>query len=442
MRFDELAKRAGRDVRDSSSKVPQADIAAVRRARRRQSGFLALLFVFAVTIVVFGAVMFWPVDEQPDLAAPVPVAPSTTLVTSEGSPIVSSLPVDRSLPLTIVAVRPNNPSFVVLDFEESTSTLYGPSVHSLPGDATDGVAITPDRDTIIWSNGRAHLFISGLDEPGLPLGSPPREISGLAPGLRVVPTPDGERVWLVQPGVGYGDNDFPTLIELVELESGEVLLTTASDPNSFPVGATSSGLVLGTHSWLDTGDGFVVEAGSEVVLHVDESGNERVIGPGIPIAASPSSILMLVCSSDDAECDRGGELTTFDHDGNPGLIVERPAGGVWQTVGGPAIPSESMPLPAVSPDGAKLVMSIGVDPDENGVPTSSRLVVIDLATGSTREVAAFDDVGFPLATWSGDGEWIVLIDGNDLQLVDAEEPATTLDLPDAFPIDHFALSAG
>src|SRR5690606_21151610 len=130
-------------------------------------------------------------------------------------PTLSSIPIDQDVSLRVLAVRPNNPSLAVLDLTERTTTIYPPGAHAMPRDATDGAVATPDRDWIIWTNGVARLFTGALGEASAELGpNPPREISSYAPALRVVPAPDSDRAWLVQPGLTAGGDDYPTLVDL------------------------------------------------------------------------------------------------------------------------------------------------------------------------------------------------------------------------------------
>ena len=373
-----------------------------------------------------------------DSATPNSIPVVTTASTLVEEPGVTALSVDQSIPLRVLAVRPNNPSLAVIDLEEGTVTVYPPGVHALPLDATGGAVMTPRRQLIVWTSGVARLFSGSLDRVDEELGpNPPRSISGIAPSLRVVPTPAGDKAWLVQPGIGYGTETHPTLIELVEIPRGRRLLSIEADANAFPVAATGNGLVLNTERLTDTGDGWVTEPGSEHVLHLQEGGGMSGVGPGRAIATSSTVIVRLVCASDGSGC----ELRLSNLDGSEKRIVPKPVDGEWGGVGGPGIPSEAMPLQTVSREGIEVLMAIGQDFDVNGKPAQSALLAVRLEDGATRTLTEFEGPT-PLATWSHDGAWVALLDRDDIELVDATDPERTISLRDVIPHDHFPLAAG
>jgi len=357
---------------------------------------------------------------------------TTTTFTASVSPSISSISLDQPVSLRVLAIRPNNPSLAVLDFLERTTTVYPPGAHALPRDATDGAVSTPNRDWIIWTNGVARLFAGSLDHVDLVLGpSPPREISGFAPALRVIPTPDGDRAWLVQPGITFGDNDYPTLVELVTMTDGESLLSLETDGTAFPVAATNDGLVLNTHSWFDTGDGFTVEPGSEVVVHLSDDGTTVRVGEGIAVAASPTRVIRT----------SSNRLFISASDGSDEVEVAAPFDGTWIGVGGPMIPSSAMPLQTLSPDGTEMLIGLGRQLDVNGTPADSELIGVSLMDGSTRTIAEFEGPT-PFATWSSDGNWIALLWQKDITLINSIDPETVRHMEDVVPPDHFPLAAG
>lgn len=359
-------------------------------------------------------------------------------------PIVTPFATEQPVPLRVLAVRPNSPSLVVLDFSAGTTTRYPPSVHALPLDATDGAVMTPNREMIIWTNGVAHLFTDSLGVADADLGpNPPRSISGIAPSLRVVPSPDGRRAWLVQPGIGYGTDHYPTLAELIELPDGRRLQSYEADTNAFPVAATSTGLVLNTHVWFDTGDGFTIQPGSERVIHLGEDGNVAEVGSGWAIAASDSIVIRLAHQSDqpDGDLHRSNILILSDADGANEFVIAKPFDGAWFDLGGPSIPSDAMPLRTTSPDGSTVLVGLGEGLDVNGSPTRSVLVAIDIDDGTSRIIAEFNGAP-PPTTWSADGQWIALLDSDDIQLINAANPDIVTTFTNVIPPDHFVFAAG
>lgn len=356
--------------------------------------------------------------------------PTTTLAPSEST--VSSIPIHQDVSLRVLAVRPNNPSLAVIDLAERTTTIYPPGAHAMPLDATDGAVATPEGDWIIWTSGVASLFAGSLDQVDLVLGpNPPRDISSYAPALRVVPTPGADRAWLVQPGITYGQDHYPTLVDLVGVPDGSPLLSIETEGSAFPVAATDTGLVLNVHDWLDTGNGFVTEPGTEVAVHMLEDGTTVPIGEGRAIAASPTRVVRI--ASD--------RLLVSAPDGNGEVEVVKPFDGTWIGIGGPMIPSDAMPFQTVSPDGSEVLVSLGRQLDANGAPADSELLAVDLLDGTARTIGEFDGAT-PFGTWSSDGQWIALLWQDDITLIDTDDPQSQLFIEDVVPEDHFPLAAG
>lgn len=362
--------------------------------------------------------------------APPSTTSTTTLASTE--PTVSPVPIDQDVSLRVLAVRPNNPSLAVIDLAEGTTTIYPPGAHAMPLDATDGAVATPEGDWIIWTSGVASLFAGPLDQVDLVLGpKPPRHITGYAPALRVVPTPDADRAWLVQPGITYGQDHHPTLVDLVGVPDGSPLLSIETEGSAFPVAATDAGLVLNVHDWLDTGDGFVTEPGTELVVHMLDDGTTVPVGEGRAIAASPTRVVRI--ASD--------RLLVSGPDGSGEVEVVKPFDGTWMQVGGPMIPSDAMPFQTVSPDGSEVLVRLGRELDVNGTPADSELLAVNLSDGSTRRIAESNGET-PLATWSSDGQWIALFWRNDITLINSADTGTQLLLEEVIPEDHFPLAAG
>ena len=368
----------------------------------------------------------------------------TTTTEPPPSPIVSALPPAPPVPIRVLTVRFNNPSLAVLDFQERTMTVYPPGAHALPLDAVDGAVMTPDGELIIWTQGIARLFTGSLDSVDLVLSPDPlREIGGVAPSIRVVPSPDGAVVWLVQPGIGCCPPSYPTLIELIELPSGRRLASFEADPGTGPVAATTTGLVLNAENLVDTGDGWVTEPGSQRVIHMLKDGTTIDVGAGFAVAANADTIVLWACPSDSPDCQlyRTNELVLVGTDGIDRATIPKPAPGTWFWVGGPGGPSAAMPLQTISPDGSTLLFAIGDELDVNGTPETSTLYTVDLASHQTTAVADFPGRP-PGATWSRDGQWIVLIDTRDIELISRTDPENRFTLPNIIPEKHWVLAAG
>ena len=395
---------------------------------------VALVAVFAACSSD-GAVPTTETSEATATTSPTTTQPprSSSTTESPSEPTVTPIPIEEPVSLRVLAVRGNNPpSLAVVDLSEGKTTVYEMGVHALSADPVDGAVATPDADWIIWSNGIAYRFGDSLDAIDVQLGpDPPRQISGYAPALRVVPMPDGRRAWLVQPGITFGSDDYPTLVDLITLDDAASQLSVEVDGSAFPIASTNTGLILNTHRWFDTGDGFVTEPGSEATIQLTDDGTTTQVGTGLAIAASPTRIARM----------SNGDLVISDPDGGNQVQVAKPFEGTWIDLGGPMVPSDAMPLQTVSPDGSELVVSISQDLDANGNPAYSELIAVDLSDGSTRTLSQSDG-RTPCATWSSDGEWIALLGRDDITLVNATDPNNIQSLEDVIPDEHYPLAGG
>jgi len=357
------------------------------------------------------------------------------LETSTTEPI----PLDQAIPFRVLAVGASGAGIAVIDLSERITTIYGAG--ALPVHRTDGAVAAPNGAWITWNEGTAFFFADGLGRVTAELGPDRvRSLPGIAPSLRAVPDPAGDRVWLVQPGRGFADHDEPTLVQLVPVDGGPPILDIAIDPNAFPRAATATGLVLNTHAWSDTG--YVTAPGTESVLHLRDDGTIDTVGPGVAIAAGSTRIARLVCPPDRAGCDpfaHTNRLVITDPDGSNPVEVDGPFEGVWRSVGGPAIPSDSMPLQAASPAGVEMLVSISRTVDVNAMPIDPTLVAVSLDDGIVRTIA---DVGPALATWSADSRWIVVTSGRDLVLIAAGDPDHIIELKEVIPEGFWPLAAG
>ncbi len=419
MEFEQLATEAGRALRESARTATVPPIADARSRRRVRTNVGALATAFALTVAVVGAVAVWP------SATDGTVAPAGGDSLAASLAVVTDLPTDSRLPLQVLAVRPSPPSVSLVDFEAGVAAAYPPGVHALPSDAVSGAVAVPGGGFVVVSDGVARYVAGPFDEAPQIVGpAKPRRVEGVAPVVRVHPTPDGGRLWLVQPGIGFGDDPQPALAELVSLPGGEQVMAAALDPTALPVGAVASGLVLNTERLVDTGDGFTTEPGSEQVVLLRPDGSTAPIGPGRAVAAGGDVVARVVCGPD---C----RLEVGSVDGSSSRIVAPPRGGSWRGAGGPSIPSDASPLPTVSPDGSQVLVAIGDGPDV-------AVAVVDVATGSATILA---EAAEPVATWSQDGRRVVVFTGRDALLVDPAAPEDAEVVAGVLPADHAPLAA-
>jgi hypothetical protein len=329
-------------------------------------------------------------------------APSTTAATTSTSAITTStvpgtgLPLETPLPLRVLSANTERDALDVIDLQLGTTTNHE---DLLPDVA--GAVYNSHRELMIWNSEAVHVFGPDLVEAEnefAPSQPPPTG------SMWVVPATDGDTAWVVQPGADNG----PTYLELRNIESGERLIVAETDAGLTPVGTTDDGLVF------NTGD-------NQVVLFT-YSGATLPVGNGRAIATSNTSVIFLVCSGDlPADCEelwfgRTNETDIFQ--------ITKPDPGIW-------IPFETM-LPVISPDGTKLLIGFGLP--------STTVHVVDLVDGGVQPVAPY--VPGMHAAWSSDGNWIALINGTDIDLINAADPAQVVPLRGVIPQGFVPIAAG
>lgn len=312
----------------------------------------------------------------------------------------------QSIGLELIAVNPNGRSVVVVDFVTGTVHQYDPGQYQAPVDAISG-ASGGGGFIHLWANGIVSTYWPIDEKPLVYKPEPLREVSGIASTLRVLPGPDGDLTWLVQPGY----ESEPTLIELVNVVGFELdrLMTTEVAGIWHPMGATVDGLVLST----------------------DESGSPRtmLVSPDGDVAAEVEGAALSVGWNGVAILRADGSLILADaHLENP-VSVEKPGVGAWAPVGGPVIPADSPPA-RTGADGYLVLMADG---------NAGSLVVIE-ASGVASVIYETDSAS-PLASWSRDGGWVVVVEDSSVTLVSPED-GSVVPLGDLIPDSHYVLTAG
>jgi hypothetical protein len=346
------------------------------------------------------------------------------------------------VPLTLLAVNSNLRSVAVIDLAAGTVTTYPPDAHHLPmANPTDGAMITSRGDAVVWPGPGVYVL------PGGDFSRPPIEITpshlrcspadALAE-LRVVPSPDGSRLWIVDPHsqdliVDPDSPDTSTRIELVDIDTAEVLVEAEVELLLFPNAATDDSLILNSDESSDEG-----EAQRGVVVRDDGGVGESAIGRVIAV-------------HDDIGVTLDPDNTTLrlvDLETEQTRTVDLPTPGSWNSVAGPSADGYWTPMPTVSA-GGELLMSVVRDHDADGNPAVSTLYAISLADGTSRPLAEFDGRA-PDATWSRDGNRVVLFpitryDDHAVQEVAVLDPNATDAGPvvvATVPAEHLVVGAG
>lgn len=344
-------------------------------------------------------------------------------------PVVTSFPVIQPVPITVLSGDANGLASSSIDMEDGTiSASDTPEQMSGYSSAIvdEPLIYSWALDGSIYENG---VLVLEAAEP--------------AHSMRVLRLPVQSGIWVAYAG---GPN---TVADFYNLSDDQRILRATVEDNPRPVAVSESGLILNTVQFVDTGDGFITDAGTERVVSLSLSGDTTDLGPGEAIGATASLLARFVCPSGQPFCDpySENELVISSLGGDDDLrSVEKPSDGTWIRVGGPIIPSDSMPLPTASPDGTRLLVRLGHALDVNGVPASSQLMVVDLATGETAAIAEYGPET-PLATWSRDGRWVVTfhyVEENriDVTVIEVADPVNTFTYEDLIPDGQFPMAAG
>ena len=321
----------------------------------------------------------------------------------------------------VVAVRPNNPSFIVINID-GTARTYGPETHHLPKDAVSGVVISPTGDVLVGIGPRVYV-VRDADFTREPIELSPSKIwptGGYANEVYASATLDGSTVWIVQTVPGPNGSGI-TIADLVRIDDGILLSSTTIERPLVPVGTTySDRLVL---------QGDQVES---VALSVD--GAIESLGSGIVAAVGANHIAVL---TDDRR-----HLVIHEYEDSS--RTERPItppsdNGTWGLLGGDFIPHVSIPWQTLSPDGQLLIPFRAAREDD---PLNWNLYLITKAAhGDYQSTLLTTDFGFSDAAWTENYQSIWLLKLREVRLM---RPRASTPIEDKYSLDdeHFILAAG
>ena len=342
-----------------------------------------------------GATTSIPASDSTTTEPATTAIPTTTAATTTTAEPGTGLPLETPVPLQVLSLHPSF-GFELLDLQSGTRIGF-----EVPSPSS--AVYNSQRELIMWNAAAISVFGSDVVEPEYefaPSQPPPTGV------MWVVPATDGNTAWIVQPGVDSG----PTFLELRNIENGERLIVAETEAGLTPVGTTNDGLIFNT-------------ADNQVVLFT-YSGAILPLGNGRAIATNDTAAIRLACDGDlPADCE---ELWVTRTDGSDDTQIVKPDAGIW-------VASGNGNLPAVSPDGTKLLIGFGV-------PTTN-LHVVDLVDGGVQPIVPV--VGEThMATWSADGSWIALINGTDIDLINAADPNQVVPLRGVIPEGFTPIAAG
>lgn len=358
---------------------------------------------------------------------------STTTSASEGGETADPLLVDPpGVDLDLLAVRSRPLEFALIDLVTGLTTLVGVDDHEMGDGFASGASISPRGDALVWRDG-VYVF-PGADMTATPTVLQPAEwriIPGLASELHVVPTADGEAVWVSQSAYYWNDSAVPAVIDLIDVDTGEVRTTLEIAETISLVGAAGDSLVVNAWPPIRIDEKWTPNYGAPHVLVIAPDGSVESLRNGSATAAWGDRAAGVV--EDELFIDH---LPTGVR-----LEVERPEGFRWVDTGGPLIPSTAQPLPQVSGGGELVMYLVEIDgpTEDDGFPAEARLVAVSLLDGSVRELGLLE--GLPLATWDRDGTRVVTVTpagATVLPEVGSDGPPVFLPAPEGF----FILGAG
>lgn len=340
---------------------------------------------------------------------------SITVTRGEGlevdETLVSRFSHPQPIGLQLIAVNPNGRSVAIVDFVTGTVHQYEPGQYQAPTDAIDG-ASGGNGFTHLWANGTISTYWPIDSDPLVYEPEPLREVQGIASTLEVLPAPDGDHTWLIQPGF----DDEPTLVELVNVVEFELsrVMTTEVDGSWHPVGTNVDGIVL-----------------------ISEEAEPRtmVLGTdGTVIAETPGTALSVGWEGVVFERSDQSLVITNTRLGDP-VEVDKPGEGKWAAVGGPMIPATSPPMRT----GTTQYLVQLIDEPEEGEISSGELILVG-PSGTATPIYEFAH-GSHMASWSPADDWVVVVEDASVTLISTNDNSPT-PLGELIPDSHYVLSAG
>ena len=321
-----------------------------------------------------------------------------------------SLP--EQIGLDPIAVNPDAPSVAVIDFGTGTVHQHEPGQYHGPADTIDGVS-GGGGGVHLWSQGTIYSYPGRLNsKPLVYQPDPLRQTPAAKSTLEVLPAPDGNHTWLVQPGIG----DEPTLIELVNLVGKRVtrLMSTGIKGTWQPLGVTIEGLVLVTD---------------------DPEPITRLVSPDGTIRAEVQGTALSVGWNGAAVLRPSGSLIVTDARLTNPTQVDKPGTGEWVSVGGPFASTTSPPASTATD---QFLVMLAREP-QKGPLSAGTLMVVDPA-GHATPIHQLSQ-GSHIASWSRGEDWVVVVEDSSVTLINIEDGSIE-PLGALIPDSHRVLSAG
>jgi hypothetical protein len=416
---DALADVVGDDTppRDGASR---AIAIARRRHRHRRTRLVA---AGAAAGIAAGVTAVAVVDDGREPT--VRVGPPTASRPSSGAePGIHRLDAD-GIPAVLFATNGNAGGVAVTDLDAGERTEYGPGEHTAPPVLTNA-ALTARDELIVWSTDTPALAYAARGTGGRNplvhggLAGPARELRSTLGERTLLPTDSGAHVWSL---VASSE---ARRLELVDVETGEVVHTTTVAPGSRLVDAIGESAVIAPNAHGVANEVLVVSAaGARSVLPAPE--------PAVFVAATDRHAVWI---ASEGAAIAGSRLLVVARDGSSETVVA-PEGDLWTPTGGPTIPSNGPGFRIETSDGSRVLLGLARADDRNR--ESTRHAVVDLDRGATTVV----ERGPGSAFWAGDDRTVVVVAGGDRQVVTSIDSVTgrVTTVEDAVAPGYFVIAA-
>ena len=241
----------------------------------------------------------------------------------EGPEVIPLAWSDEPIPLKIIAA--DRGEIAVVDFYERALTVYRGDDNPLPGDVINGVTITQNGGLVVATADDSLPRVAYF--PDSDLGQTPRALRpsrtsatlhGFANTLDILADQEGSLVWMLQYDDQQIDTDqakTETWVDLVDVDTGEAVMTADIEGEYWMAGVVDEGLLLG-------GNGIHI---------LGRDGNLREIA----IERVMYHWILAAHGQQFAVQDKDGEIEIIDIESNRVHPITKPEPGTWTRNGIP-----------------------------------------------------------------------------------------------------------
>lgn len=290
----------------------------------------------------------------------------------EGPEVIPIAWYDEPIPLKIIAEGETS-SLAVVDLYEGVLKVYRQGDHLIPGGYVGGVSITPRGGLVVTTNSGSGPWLAYFPDSDLskqPVALRPR-INDSAHRLDALADQNDSLVWMLQYDYRQTDTDqkqVETWVDLVDVDTGEAVMTADIEGNYRIAGIVDEGLLL---------DQAHVEGGRGIYI-LDRDGDLREVT--VDYEEVKPFWIVAAHGQHFALKDEDREIVIIDTVTNGVHPIAKPEPGAWTTTGIPDIPTHSLTKTQADE------FIIGFRPTEG----DWSLYAISLASQSVRKLGEYD----------------------------------------------------